>query len=73
MIDFDSRRLTGANFFCDGPAVVIDTCLEAVESKEIARRWIKIVSDLLAELGRPEPEVIGYRLHDLGQSFFFTE
>ncbi|MFT4799099.1 MAG: cyanophycin synthetase [Candidatus Azotimanducaceae bacterium] len=73
MIDFDGRRLTGANFFCEGPAVVIDVCLQAVEPKEIALRWIKIVSDLLAQLGRPEPEVIGYRIHDLGQSFFFTE
>ncbi|MFT4886881.1 MAG: cyanophycin synthetase [Pseudohongiellaceae bacterium] len=73
MIDFDGRRLTGANFFCDGPAVVIDTCLEAAEPKEIARRWTKIVADLLAELGRPQPEVIGYRIHDVGQSFFFTE
>ena len=73
MIDFDSRRLTGANFFCEGPAVVIDVCLQVVEPKEIARRWIKIVSDLLAEIGRPEPEVIGCRIHDLGQSLFFTE
>lgn len=72
MIDFEGRRLTGANFFCDGPAVVIDACLSDVEPKEIALRWIKVVSHLLAQLGRPEPEVIGYRIHDLGQSFFFS-
>lgn len=72
MIDFEGRRLTGANFFCDGPAVVIDTCLNDVDENEIIRRWRTAVFHLLAELGRPEPEVIGCRLHDLGQSFFFT-
>jgi cyanophycin synthetase len=72
MIDFDGRRLTGANFFCDGPAVVIDASFAIAEQQEIVRRWAEVVLHLLAELGRPEPEVIGHRIHDLGQSFFFT-
>lgn len=72
MIDFEGRRLTGANFFCDRPAVVIDACLPIGEQEEVVKRWVKLVLHLLVELRRPEPEAIGYRIHDLGQSVFFT-
>lgn len=71
MIEFESRRLTGANFFCDVPAALIDTNIPFDGLDAVLVKWRDAVIGLHKRLGFPVPR-IGYRLHDTGQSLFIT-
>ncbi|MCZ6503627.1 MAG: Mur ligase family protein [Gammaproteobacteria bacterium] len=71
MIDFEGRRLTGANFFCGEPAALVDVQLPADNLDKVLSRWHDTIEELHTILDRPIPK-IGHRLHDKGQSLYFT-
>lgn len=48
----DSRRLTGANLYCDRPGAIIDVQLDAADSSLLVR-WQQAVTELLAACGLP--------------------
>ena len=72
MTEIDSRRVTGANFFCDEPAVVIDVSFPDSGQEELIKRWSLAVAELHTMLGRPAPALISHRIHGRGQTLFFT-
>ncbi len=71
MVNYDSRRLTGANFFGDEPAAIIDTEIPTDILEGALKTWQETVEQLHLNLGRQVPK-IGTRIHDKGQSLFFT-
>ena len=46
MIEFEGRRLTGANFFMDEPVAVIDTVIPAGRVSEVIESWQSAVESL---------------------------
>ncbi len=71
MVEFEGRRLTGANFFLDEPAALIDAELPLDRQNEIIATWKNVVLECHERLGLPVPR-IGYRIHEKGQSLFVT-
>ncbi len=71
MVEFEGRRLTGANFFLDEPAALIDAELPFDQQDEIVATWKSVVLECHEELGLPVPR-IGFRFHAKGQSLFVT-
>jgi cyanophycin synthetase len=71
MPDYESRRLTGASFFCDEPAAIIDADIPLERQEEVIRTWQSTVELLHRNLQRSIPK-IGYRTHEKGQSLYFT-
>jgi UDP-N-acetylmuramyl tripeptide synthase len=71
MINFEGRRLTGANFFCDEPAAIVDAEIPADKAGEVIHDWQQNVKALHQRLHLSEP-IIGSRIHSKGQSLYFT-
>ena len=71
MPSYESRRLTGANFFCNEPAAIIDAEISVEGQDEVIKTWQSVVELLHRNLQLPIPK-IGYRIHDKGQSLYFT-
>ena len=67
----EGRRLTGANFFCDEPAAVLDIEIDPRDFDVFFVEWKKTIEILHQLLGREAPKVL-FRSHERGQSLIVT-
>ncbi|MFT7685765.1 MAG: cyanophycin synthetase [Candidatus Azotimanducaceae bacterium] len=67
----EGRRLTGANFFCDEPAAILDIEIASEQFKVFFIEWKKTIEALHLLSGRDKPKIIS-REHALGQSLIVT-
>jgi cyanophycin synthetase len=67
----EGRRLTGANFFCDEPAAILDVEIDPAKFDAFFVKWKKTVEALHLRLERASPKVL-FRTHKLGQSLIVT-
>ena len=67
----EGRRLTGANFFCDEPAAILDIEIAPDLFNHFFPIWIKTIETLHHLLERDKPKILK-RTHALGQSLIVT-
>jgi len=67
----EGRRLTGANFFCDEPAAILESNLEPEKFEAFYLHWQNAIKTLHDLLDKPQPQFF-HRRHAKGQSLIVT-